>query len=120
MRYPIPFAVLCVALSGCGSLTTHNVLTGAPAPPHGGGARVFLQGQPVPPGLREVAIVQAVGTGTKADLESVTSGLVLEAQRLGCTAIANVKIDQGSGTASGTGVCMVEANAPVAPLPAPP
>jgi hypothetical protein len=101
-------AITVGALLACGafgSLETHHVLTGPPGPPSQG-VQIFLQGQPSPPGLHEVAIVQAVGTGNKAKLETVIDGLKVEGQQLGCTAVINAKIDQGSGTASATGTCM--------------
>jgi uncharacterized protein YbjQ (UPF0145 family) len=51
-------------------------------------------------------VVQAIGKGPHADLAHVIDGLKAEAARLGCTAVINVKVDQGASTASGTGVCM--------------
>jgi hypothetical protein len=108
--------VAIAAFAGCGTLQTHHVLTGPPAPPRGG-VRIFLQGQPSPTGVQEVAIVQAVGTGEYARLERVVEGLQSEAGQLGCFAVVNVKIDQGSSTASGTGTCVREAAGPAPPPP---
>ena len=95
-----------VVFLGCGTTQTYHVMTGYPGPPHGGDVAVFLLGQPGPPGLVEVGIVQAVGTGMEADLAHVVAGLKSEAAKLGCVAIVNMKIDQGSSTASGTGTCL--------------
>lgn len=100
----------CLALSGCGTIRTGHVLTGQPGPPRGG-VRIVLQGQPMPADVDEVAIVQAVGTGVYARLENVVTALQDEAGRLGCDAVLNVKIDQGSTTASGTGTCVRERGA---------
>jgi hypothetical protein len=105
-------------IAGCGTLQTHHVLTGPPGPPRGD-VRVVLQGQPVPADMQEVAIVQAVGTGPYARLENVIGGLTAEAGQLGCSAVVNVKIDQGSTTASGTGTCVRELGVAGTPPPAP-
>jgi len=120
----LPLTALVAA--GCGTMQSRHVLTGPPGPPRGG-VRVVLQGQPVPDGLQEVAIVQAVGTGMYARLEDIVGGLQAEAGSLGCSAVVNVKIDQGSTTASGTGTCVRDMppgapplTAPVAPAPAQP
>jgi hypothetical protein len=106
----------CFAVAGCGTMRTGHVLTGQPGPPRGG-VRIFLQGQPMPAGVEEVAIVQAVGSGVYARLENVVAGLQEEAGRLGCDAVLNVKIDQGSSTASGTGTCVREHSTGWAPRP---
>jgi hypothetical protein len=115
-------ALAALLLAGCGTLETRHVLTGPPGQPRGD-VRIVLQGQPTPPGLQEVAIVQAVGTGMYARLENVIGGLTTEAGSLGCSAVVNVKIDQGNTTASGTGTCVREAsgwNGPPPPPPPPP
>lgn len=117
MRHSLGFGFVMLALAaGCGTLESRHVLTGPPGPPRGD-VHIVLMGQPVPEGLQEVAIVQAVGTGVYARLEDVVGGLKAEGGRLGCTAIVNVKIDQGSHTASGTGTCVREAMAAASPAP---
>jgi hypothetical protein len=95
---------LAIALGGCGSTTTHRVLTGTPGVPHGGPVTIIMENAPVPWVVEEVAIVQAVGEGVQADLEHVIDGLKREAQALGCSVVVRVHIDQGSSTASATGV----------------
>ena len=105
-HHSLPVLLLAALLSACGSTTTHHVLTGVQGPPHGGDVLIVLQGQTPPPGGQEVGVVQAIGRGTHADLAHVVDGLKQEAARLGCTAVINVKVDQGASTASGTGVCM--------------
>lgn len=92
------------ALVGCGTVTTHHVLSGPPAAPHQGPVAIAMEGAPVPAELEEVAIVQAVGNGEMADLPHVIDGLKAEARSLGCTHVVRVRIDQGSGMASGSGV----------------
>lgn len=91
-------------MAACGSTKTHRVVTGQPGAAHAGDVALYMAGSPTPP-LDEVAIVQAVGQGAHADLEHVVQGLKKEAGQLGCTVLANVKIDQRSGTASGTAIC---------------
>jgi hypothetical protein len=100
MKRPIAFASVPLAgLAGCGSTTTHHVLTGAPFAPYE--VQVILEGSPAPPNIQEVAIVQAVGKGMNADLEHIVEGLKREAQALGCDVVVRVHVDQGSSTASG-------------------
>jgi hypothetical protein len=93
-------------LFACGSTTTHHVVTGAVGAPHAGDVQIVMGDQAPPPGLNEVALLQAIGRGTHADLEHVIDGLKQEARTQGCTVIAKVKIDQGASVASGTGVCL--------------
>jgi hypothetical protein len=95
--------VLAASALGCGTLTTHHVLTGPRAGPYSGNVRVVLEGVAEPPGLQEVAIIQAVGDGTRANLESLVSGLQEEAASLGCDIVVHVHVDQGSSKASASG-----------------
>lgn len=91
--------------AGCGALTMHHVLTGAPAPAFGGDVRVVMEGSEGPSGFVEIAIVQAHGTGQNADLEHVIDGLRVRAAALGCDTIVRVRVDQGVSNASASGVC---------------
>lgn len=109
-------AFACVAFLGCGATTTHYVQTGAAAAPYPGEVRIVMEASPAPPGFVEIAIVQAVGKGTHADLEHVIGGLQSEAAALGCDTIVRVRVDQGANQASATGVCGV-VRAPVATAP---
>ena len=116
---------LSVALfAGCGWTTTHVVMTGTAGAPYQGEVRIVLESAPVPTGLEEVAIVQAVGRGMEADLEHILAGLKDQARTLGCDTVVRVHIDQGNGTASASGVAarVRPATAPPAPAstPAPP
>lgn len=107
MRMRLIFAVaIAASTAACGSLTLHRVMTGnaqQPIDPYA--VRVLLADAAVPPSFQEVAIVEAIGRGTDADLEHVVAGLRQEAAALGCTYVVHVRIDQGSGTATGTGTC---------------
>lgn len=104
MSFRLAASLAIASIAACGYTSTHRVVTGQPGPPHQGEVALYMAGTPAPP-LDEVAIVQAVGNGHHADLEHVVSGLKKEAARLGCDALANVKIDQGSSSASGTAIC---------------
>jgi hypothetical protein len=107
MRNTLIFTVIAaLSTTACGSLSTHRVMTGnAQAPVAPSSVRVLLADAPVPASFAEVAIVESIGRGTYADLEHVIAGLQQEAARLGCTYVVHVRVDQGSGTATGTGTC---------------
>jgi hypothetical protein len=76
------------------------------------GVRVKLESAPVPQPFTEIAIVQAKGYGTHADLEHVVSALRSECARLGGDLLARVRVDQGSASASGVGVCGFDGSPP--------
>ena len=63
--------VLCL---GCGYVETSRVITGPPGPPFGGQVGVFMETAPPPPQFVEVAILQTIGYGLKADLANVVGG----------------------------------------------
>lgn len=108
LRLPLFVAALIVsAVSGCGSLASSHVLTGTPLQ-RSSGVRVFMEGQGSPTTFREIAIIQTVGSGVYANLADVVGGLQERAASLGCTVVVNVRVDTGSATSSGTGVCGVD------------
>jgi hypothetical protein len=107
-------AALLGAVVACGRLEAHYVLTGTPAAPYSGDVRVVLEGAPEPEGVQEVAIVQAVGTLQHARLEDLVEALKGQARALGCDAVVHVRVDQGSSTASASGVAG-RLGAPAAP-----
>ena len=108
-------ATLLLALVGCGTLEVHHVMTGPAGNPYGGDVRILLESAPVPDGIEEVAIVQAVGSGHKARLEVLLEGLKGRARQLGCDLIVRVRIDQGATTATASGVAA--RTPPRAPVP---
>jgi len=115
-------AVLTAALLplGCGSIETSRVMTGPPGAPYSGPVAVVMESAPPPPQFVEVAILQANGYGSRADLANVIAALQAEAQRLGCDAVIRVRVDQGYAQASGTGVCIRTPATWAAPPGAPP
>lgn len=99
--------LLTGVLSACGRLQNHHVLTGSAGTPSTGPVRIVMEGGPLPDGFVEVAIVQSVGSGNKAALEPLVSGLKQEAQALGCNTVVRVRVDQGSQHATAVGVAGV-------------
>jgi hypothetical protein len=90
-----------LASAACGTRTYH-VMVGTAAAPNQGRIALFLNGARAPEGFQEVAVVQAVGN----DMERVVTALQREAAQLGCDAIVNLRIDQGSSETSATGMAV--------------
>ncbi len=119
ISFRLAASVALASIAACGHTNTHRVVTGQTGAPHRGDVALYMAGTSAPP-FDEVAIVQAVGNGAHADLEHVVAGLKEEAARLGCNALANVKIDQGTNAASGTAICArLRAQAPGGHAPPP-
>ena len=104
-------SVLALVLVGCGSVSTHFVVTGPQRARYSGEVAVYLESQAAPPQMTEVAIVQAHGNGDQANLEAVLAGLRRQAALLGADAVIRVRFDQGAGNASAIGVAVVTAPA---------
>lgn len=100
-------ALSFVLLVGCGRLVADHVVTGAPAPNHGGPVSVAMESDPVPPTFQEIALVRARGEGNHANLQAVLTGLQNEARLVGANALVRVRIDQGSGSISAIGTAGV-------------
>ena len=96
---------LAATVVGCGRIETTHVVTGRPMAPTSD-VQVYMQGQQPPPGYVEIAIVQTNATGTKAKMPNVVSGIRARARQLGCSAVINLRIDQGAGNTAGNGVCV--------------
>ena len=98
-RWPAPTrhvaaacALALVAL-GCGSLHVWRYPLDAPAPPSAARPAIFFEGASPGGSVRELAMVEAVGTGTQASQEDVLEALLAEAARLGADAIVRAKVD---------------------------
>jgi hypothetical protein len=98
--------ILGALLSACGSVVASHVLTGATGSPNPGDVQLYMQGQAYPEGFREIAIVQATGHGTRAKMPVVIESLRQEAQKLGCNALVNIRIDKGASTTTANAVCV--------------
>jgi len=99
---------LAVALlTGCGTVTTYRFPLEKPSgqisatPP-----AVFFEGQMPQQSMQELAMVEAVGSGTKASIEDVVNALQLEAARFGASAIVRVRVDCGYSQCHGWGVAV--------------
>ncbi|GAC1353113.1 MAG: hypothetical protein NVS3B20_26670 [Polyangiales bacterium] len=77
-------------------------------PETAGNGPVNLAPRPLAPSrpMQELALVESIGTGTKADTESVVSGLMDEASRYGASAVVRVRVDCGWGECHGYGVAV--------------
>ena len=102
------FCVVGVALttSACGQIDTYEVVTGTPAAPHDAPVSIFSEEEGVPPGVTEVALIQAIGSGNLATVPSVIEKLQQMAQRLGCNAVIRLRVDSGGSMVAGFGVAV--------------
>lgn len=124
-RAPLAFAAL-LGLVGCGRTDVYQAVLRDPATTPGGGAKraeIYFASQGPGRLFYEVALVQAVGTGTDANIQDVARALADRAGQLGCDAVVNVQIDQGYTVAHGYGVCVrwsgaAPAGTSAAPAPA--
>ncbi len=113
MTKPRPFlALVAVSLAACGNTHVSRVVTGTPRAAHAGRVRITLESAPAPQAFTEIAILQARGYGTHANLEHVVAGLQDECGRLGGEVVARVRVDQGMNGANGVGVCGYERPGP--------
>ncbi|MEZ4410915.1 MAG: hypothetical protein R3A52_31225 [Polyangiales bacterium] len=97
------WVVVAVALAGCGHTSVHRWVIGPVGAPSRVPARVFSARGATPPAA-EVALVEAVGTGTHADGDQAIEALRREAQSMGCDAVLRVEVAQGANTTVATGV----------------
>ncbi|MBI2391050.1 MAG: hypothetical protein HYV09_15770 [Deltaproteobacteria bacterium] len=107
IRRALAVLAAVAVLAGCGSIRTYRFALDRPA-----GAMsparpaVFLEGQLPSTNMRELAIVEAVGTGNKASAETVIGAMQDEATRWGASAIVRVKIDCAYSQCHGWGVAV--------------
>ena len=104
-------AVTLLGAAGCGSVETHTAMLRAPGPPRPRGAVELYLAEPADASgpsrpLDELGLVQAYGSGNKANPEDVAEGLVARAAQLGCDAVVRVTIDIGYTRAHAAGVCV--------------
>jgi hypothetical protein len=94
---------LVASTVGCGTLRTHRFQLG-PAGPPGSRPAIVFEGSPIPSAVEEIAMVEAIGTGSKASQEDVLSALIDEGSRWGATVLVRVRVDCGYGTCHAYGV----------------
>jgi hypothetical protein len=113
------FLLLTMAEGCVYDLETHRVLTGPPGRPYAGSVAIHMDGAPLPTKYEEVALVQAEGYGQ--NMSTLLPALSAQAAALGCDAVILVRVDQGAGHASATGVAVrIETSSALAhdpPLP---
>lgn len=114
-------AALALCLTACGTTSTHRAVFGPPAPPTRA-VLYFPQRAQLPADYTEVGLVQSVGRGTHADADHVIEGMRAEAAALGCDAVIEGHVEQGTAMASGVGVAVrfVPGSRPPAERPAAP
>lgn len=100
-------ALFALLLVGCGTVTTYRFPLEkpsgqvSPTPP-----AVFFEGQLPNEAMQELAMVEAVGSGTRASVEDVVNALQIEGARWGASAIVRVKVDCAYSQCHGWGVAV--------------
>lgn len=107
------------ALPACGHVETHEAMLHAAAPRAGSPVELYMADQPLPSrAFTEIAIVQAVGFGNKAEPEELAAALTARAAELGCDAVIRAAIDLGYSRGHAAGVCVrFTGPGPAAPAP---
>jgi hypothetical protein len=100
------FSLFLLILVGCGSTEVHQIFLRQPSLIENREIEVYVAGAPPKRAYYDIAIVQAIGHGSDADVEHVTHALATRAARLGCDAVVRVHVELGYGRAHGTGVCV--------------
>ena len=98
-------ALLASLSLGCGSVYVQHHVFGPTGAPHNRAVRAILDGERVPPAI-PVALVQAIGRGSGADLSQLVEGLRDEARRLGCDGVVQVRIARAQSTATAVGIAV--------------
>jgi hypothetical protein len=100
-------AVTLASLSvACGRVDTYRYALSRPAGVASSPPAIYMEGQNPAGGMQELAMVEAVGYGTKSDMGDVIAALQAEGARWGANAIVRVRVDCGSSTCHGWGVAV--------------
>lgn len=121
MRAPLlgmAFLVGGTALVGCGSTDVNEVVFRPPSAPASGEVQLYMGAQAPPNAFYEVALLQAVGHDSEANIEDATNALRARARALGCDAVVRVRFTQGYTMSHAYGVC-VKWSVPQTPAPPP-
>jgi hypothetical protein len=98
-------ALASLLTSGCGYVEMHEAVL-RPTAPRSGPVELYVADQRPPRAFYEVALVEAFGYGTDADVEDLTAALHARGQALGCDALLRVHFDLGRSMAHAYGVCV--------------
>jgi hypothetical protein len=105
-----PWVALLLAaplLGACGNVQMYRYPLGAVSTAYGGRPTVSFEGSELLNApMQELAMVEAVGSGTNADTESVVNALIFMGQTFGASAIVKVRVDCGFGQCHGYGVAV--------------
>jgi hypothetical protein len=88
----------CVALGGCGRIATYRYGLVASPIPVATAPTLFFGADLPSTTMQEVALVEAVGEGTRANRDDVLSALQREGARFGADALVHVTFDCGAGS----------------------
>ncbi len=97
---------IAATVVGCGRLTSYRYPLSQPAAPAAQRPGIYFEGNLPGEAMQELAMVEAVGSGTKASAEDVLGAMQDDAARLGANAIVRVKVDCAYGTCHGYGVAV--------------
>lgn len=116
---PLLALASCLSLVGCGHVETHEAMLRPAQARTVRTVELYMADQPLPARpFYEIAIVQAVGFGNKADPEDLAEALSARAGTLGCDAVVRTNIDLGYSRGHAAGVCVkFMADGPAAPTP---
>jgi hypothetical protein len=123
--YILFLAEFSLFLCGCGSVEVHQIFMRQPSMIEHRDIEVYVASAPPKRPYYEIAILQAIGNGSDADVEHVTHAIANRGARLGCDAVVRLHVELGATRAHGSAVCVhwaqgtaVEASvAPAAPTP---
>lgn len=106
------FAVRIAALMGlllsvgCVKVRSSYALLNPPKEAYSGDVSLISEGQAIPQGLHEIALVQAYGIKPDGDEDKVRKRLIAQAGALGCSVVADVHVDRSAGSTAMSGVCL--------------
>lgn len=98
--------IAALGAAGCGHTDVYTAQLRTGNAPARDRADLYVGDQAAPKPFYEVALVQVVGFGNEANMESVSRALAARGGALGCDALVKVSIDTGSALAHGYGVCV--------------
>ena len=98
--------LLALGAAGCGYVDMHEVVVRPGSGPPSSKVELYMMSQAPNRPYYEVALLQAIGHGSDANLEDVVHALTQRAAQLGCDAVIRVQFEQGYSMAHGVGACV--------------